>query len=119
MTRHKVFKWHLSVDYLIDCMVRGKKGIHGIGFAILFGFFFGFVITVAIFQWAWNKFVPTVFGLPEITFVMAFAAEILIGSVVGGIFSRVSLARKSQFPGTGKALACESGKPPVDGNCQG
>ncbi len=119
MTRHKVFKWHGSMDYLRDDMVRGKKGILKMSLALLLVILLGFVISVAIFQWAWNQFIPPVFGLPEITFIMALAAEILLGSVLGGIFTRLSFARNTQLSSTGKALTCESGKPPVDGNCLG
>lgn len=36
-----------------------------------------------IICWAWNNFMPSVFGLPSITFIQAFALTFLIGSLKG------------------------------------
>ena len=46
------------------------------GLALVVGVFF-FGIAVCIVQWAWNLFMPTVFGLPNITWWQTVAFIIL------------------------------------------
>jgi hypothetical protein len=56
--------------------------------ALVLGFLFGIAIIVGfsalsalIIAWAWNAFMPSVFGLPSITFWQAFALTILLSSI--------------------------------------
>lgn len=43
-------------------------------------------VGALIITWAWNAFMPSVFGLREITFLQAFALTLLIGTL-RGLFS--------------------------------
>ena len=47
-----------------------------------------------ILSWAWNTFMPPVFGLPSITFFQAFALTFLIGSIKGLL--SVQIKRKDE-----------------------
>jgi succinate dehydrogenase hydrophobic anchor subunit len=44
----------------------------------------GFVVFVLIFRWIWNRTVPAVFGLKEITFWQAVGILILASILTGG-----------------------------------
>ena len=44
----------------------------------------GFVVFVLIFRWIWNRTVPAVFGLKEITFWQAVGILVLASILTGG-----------------------------------
>jgi len=44
----------------------------------------GFVVLVLVFRWIWNRTVPPVFGLKEITFWQAVGILILASILTGG-----------------------------------
>jgi hypothetical protein len=44
----------------------------------------GFVVFVLIFRWIWNRTVPAVFGLKQITFWQAVGILILASILTGG-----------------------------------
>jgi hypothetical protein len=44
----------------------------------------GFVVFVLIFRWIWNRTVPAVFGLKDITFWQAVGILILASILTGG-----------------------------------
>lgn len=45
-----------------------------------------FCLPALVLEWAWNVFVPSVFGLPTISFWQALGLSLLAG-VVKGLFS--------------------------------
>lgn len=58
--------------------------IFALNFLLVLGVIAAFAALGAlIVSWAWNAFMPSVFGLPQITFLQAFALTMLIGSVKG------------------------------------
>ena len=64
-----------------------------------------FVVFVLIFRWIWNRTVPAVFGLKEITFWQAVGILILASILTGGhrIVSTditSSLPKRSEAPAT-------------------
>ena len=63
----------------------------------------GFIIFVFIFRWIWNRTVPAVFGLKEITFWQAVGILILASILTGGhriVSTDVtsSLPKRSEVP---------------------
>jgi len=52
----------------------------GFALAVLLGFVFGYVV-----MWLWNWLMPTLFGLPTVTFLQAVALVILGKLIFGGL----------------------------------
>jgi hypothetical protein len=63
----------------------------------------GFVVFVLVFRWIWNRTVPAVFGLKEITFWQAVGILILASILTGGhrivsVDMSGSLPKRSEVP---------------------
>lgn len=52
-------------------------------------------ISAAVLMWAWNVFVPAIFGLPKVTFLQSFALVFLL-EAVGGLLKHRSSGKKDQ-----------------------
>jgi succinate dehydrogenase hydrophobic anchor subunit len=66
-----------------------------------------FVVFVLVFRWIWNRTVPAVFGLKEITFWQAVGILILASILTGG-HRIVSTDVTSSFPKRSEAPAAPS-----------
>ena len=64
----------------------------------------GFVVLVLVFRWIWNRTVPAVFGLKEITFWQAVGI-LLLASILTGGHRIVSTDVTSAFPKRSEAPA--------------
>jgi len=64
----------------------------------------GFVVLVLVFRWIWNRTVPAVFGLKEITFWQAVGI-LLLASILTGGHRIVSIDVTSAFPKRSEAPA--------------
>jgi hypothetical protein len=64
----------------------------------------GFVLLVLVFRWIWNRTVPAVFGLKEITFWQAVGILLLASLLTGG-HRIVSIDVTSAFPKRSEAPA--------------
>jgi len=64
----------------------------------------GFVLLVLVFRWIWNRTVPAVFGLKEITFWQAVGI-LLLASILTGGHRIVSIDVTSAFPKRSEAPA--------------
>ena len=64
----------------------------------------GFVLLVLVFRWIWNRTVPAVFGLKEITFWQAVGI-LLLASILTGGHRIVSTDVTSAFPKRSEAPA--------------
>jgi succinate dehydrogenase hydrophobic anchor subunit len=69
-----------------------------------------FVVFVLVFRWIWNRTVPAVFGLKEITFWQAVGILILASILTGGhrIVSTdvtASFPKRSEAPAAPKLVA--------------
>jgi succinate dehydrogenase hydrophobic anchor subunit len=63
-----------------------------------------FVVFVLVFRWIWNRTVPAVFGLKEITFWQAVGILVLASILTGG-HRIVSTDVTSSFPKRSEAPA--------------